>query len=104
MICSLIGKPMAHSSPLMEEEEENVQIRRIEPEEDELDVYGSDKENVPDSSRKKGKRRRGGVEAKFFKPHPRGAEGGPMRTPQHIADAWQAEESYEVEKVRQNPS
>ena len=94
---------MAHSSHVMEEEEDIAQSGSIEPEDEELDVFGSDKENEQDSSRKKGKRRRrGGVEAEFFKPRPRGAEGGPMRTPQHIADAWQAEESYEVEKVRMN--
>jgi hypothetical protein len=35
-----------------------------------------------------------------FKPRPRGQEGGPLRTPLHIGDAWQSEDSYEVDKVR----
>ena len=52
---------------------------------------------------KNGKRRRGGSETEFFKPRPRGCESGPLRTPQHIADPWQAEESYEVEEVRYPP-
>ena len=30
---------------------------------------------------------------------PRGAPDGPKRTPLHIADAWQNEDVYEVEKV-----
>lgn len=53
--------------------------------------------NVPAS--KRGKRRRGGGGLGTFQPRPRGADGGPLRTPQHIGDAWQTEESYEVEKV-----
>ena len=77
---------MAHTSPLMADDG-NAESCPIEPEDDELDVFGFEKENVPDSLRKKGKRRRGGVEAEFFKPRPRGVEGGPLRTPQHIADA-----------------
>lgn len=31
---------------------------------------------------------------------PRGAPGGPKRTPLHLADPWQRQDNYEVEKVR----
>ena len=31
---------------------------------------------------------------------PRGAEGGPKRTPPNLGDAWQKQDSYEVEQVR----
>ena len=30
---------------------------------------------------------------------PRGAEGGPKRTPPHLGDAWQKKTDYEVEQV-----
>lgn len=30
---------------------------------------------------------------------PRGAEGGPKRTPPHLGDAWQHKPAYEVEEV-----
>lgn len=30
---------------------------------------------------------------------PRGAPDGPKRTPLHLADAWQKQDGYEVEKV-----
>ena len=30
---------------------------------------------------------------------PRGAPDGPKRTPLHLADAWQKDDGYEVEKV-----
>ena len=30
---------------------------------------------------------------------PRGAEGGPKRTPPHLGDAWQNKTAYEVEEV-----
>jgi hypothetical protein len=30
---------------------------------------------------------------------PRGAEGGPKRTPPHLRDAWQKKTDYEVEQV-----
>ena len=45
---------------------------------------------------------RGGTKTRKFKayvPKPRGAPGGPLRTPLHIGDTWQHQESYEVEKV-----
>jgi hypothetical protein len=35
---------------------------------------------------------------------PRGAEGGPKRTPPHLGDAWQKKNEYEVEQVIQAPS
>ena len=47
-------------------------------------------------------RNRGGTKLRKFKayvPKPRGAPGGPLRTPLHIGDTWQHQESYEVEKV-----
>ena len=49
-----------------------------------------------------GKRSRGSRphQKRPFKPRPRGQEGGPLRTPLHIGDAWQSEDSYEVDKVR----
>ena len=33
---------------------------------------------------------------------PRGAEGGPKRTPPHLGDAWQKKTDYEVEQVTAN--
>lgn len=30
---------------------------------------------------------------------PRGADGGPMRTPPNLGDAWQKQASYDVEEV-----
>jgi hypothetical protein len=36
---------------------------------------------------------------KDYVPKPRGAPGGPLRTPLHIGDTWQHHESYQVEKV-----
>ena len=45
---------------------------------------------------------RGGTKTRKFKayvPKPRGAPGGPLRTPLHIGDNWQHRESFEVEKV-----
>lgn len=47
-------------------------------------------------------RRRGSKPNKNLKdyvPKPRGAPGGPLRTPLHIGDTWQHHESYQVEKV-----
>ena len=48
-----------------------------------------------------GKRSRGSKPHghKDFVPKPRGAVDGPLRTPLHIGDAWQREESYAVDKV-----
>lgn len=54
-------------------------------------------------SQLKGKRRH--VLTKKFKDlpmKPRGAPGGPKRTPLHLADPWQRQDNYEVEKVRMN--
>ena len=46
---------------------------------------------------KRGKRRRGGAAGQTsFQPRPRGANGGPLRTPQHIGDAKETEESLIV--------
>ena len=43
---------------------------------------------------KRGKRRRGGTAGQTsFQPRPRGANGGPLRTPQHIGDANETAES-----------
>ena len=36
---------------------------------------------------------------KPWTPKPKGAPGGPQRTPLHIGDNWQHYESYEIEKV-----
>ena len=58
-----------------------------------------DNSPAPVAASKRGKRRRGGAGQGKFQPRPRGADGGPLRTPQHIGDAWQSEEFYEVEKV-----
>jgi hypothetical protein len=63
------------------------------------DVKGKARSTTVVAASKRGKRRRGGVGQVKFHPRPRGADGGPLRTPQHIGDAWQSEESYEVEKV-----
>ena len=30
---------------------------------------------------------------------PRGADGGPLRTPPNLGDAWQKQASYDVEEV-----
>lgn len=49
-----------------------------------------------------GARRRGSLPNKKLKdyvPKPKGAPGGPLRTPLHIGDSWQHRESYQVEKV-----
>ena len=59
-------------------------------------------DNQPLPTSAKGLRRRSGrawKKLKDFVPKPRGAPGGPLRTPLHIGDTWQHQESYEVEKV-----
>ena len=93
----LPGKPITYNtSPLRDEDEDEAELFAPEAH---VSV-GIDRAYVKPSTSKTGKRRRGGVETEFFKPRPRGDESGPLRTPQHIADPWQAEESYEVEEVR----
>lgn len=61
--------------------------------EDALPLVALRSDNMRSRSRKNSK--------KFtnYVPKPRGAPGGPLRTPLHIGDSWQHQETYEVEKV-----
>ena len=52
-------------------------------------------------------RARGGTKTRKFTSYvgkPRGAPGGPLRTPLHIGDSWQHQEAFEVEKVVCGPT
>ena len=90
-------KPITYNtSPLREEGEDEAELFAPEAQ---VSV-GIERDYVIPSTSKTDKRLRGGIETEFFKPRPRGDESGPLRTPQHIADHWQAEKSYEVEEVR----